>query len=77
MRNYHSGQDKRGNKSCTASDKYCRPCRTVDGVSIGEGAGSISLTGDGASDTGLGDKAGAGLRDITGPRAGAGDGDFS
>lgn len=34
----------------------------VDGVSIGEGASGISFTGDGASDTGLGAKAGAGLR---------------
>ena len=51
-------------------EMVCNALKAADGVQ------RISFTGDGASDTGLGAKAGARLRDITGPRAGAGDGDF-
>ena len=52
------------------SEMVCNALKAANGVQ------RISFTGDGTSDTGLGAKAGAGLRDITGPRAGAGDGDF-
>ena len=52
------------------SEMVCNALKAADGVQ------RISFTGDGASDTELGAKAGAGLRDITGPKTDAGDGDF-